>query len=144
MASRNSRSSFWPSGLSDSRRKPGPGSSSEKTPLASLPSARPKSLKPEGQKLEREFREAIQKRTGSYPLGGHQLAGSGLWLLKVVLDRAKSDDLAKFRDAVMSLDLPVGSMINGWGVKFDANGQNSNARVQHYMLQWQNGQLVTV
>jgi len=108
------------------------------------PGFRLESLKPEGQKLEREFREAIQKRTGSYPLGGHQLAGSGLWLLKVVLDRAKSDDLAKFRDAVMSLDLPVGSMINGWGVKFDEHGQNSNARVQHYMLQWQNGQLVTV
>ena len=108
------------------------------------PGFRLEALKPEGQKLEREFREAVQKRTGSYPLGGHQLAGSGLWLLKVVLDRAKSDDLAKFRDAVMSLDLPVGSMINGWGVKFDANGQNSNARVQHYMLQWQNGQLVTV
>ena len=108
------------------------------------PGFRLEALKPEGQKLEREFREAVQKRTGSYPLGGHQLAGSGLWLLKVVLDRAKSDDLAKFRDAVMSLDLPVGSMINGWGVKFDEHGQNSNARVQHYMLQWQNGQLVTV
>ena len=44
----------------------------------------------------------------------------------------------------MSLDLPAGSMINGWGVKFAEDGQNSNARVQHYMLQWQNGQLVTV
>src|SRR3989442_1222100 len=97
------------------------------------PGFRLESLKPEGQKLEREFREAVQKRTGSYPLGGHQLAGSGLWLLKVVLDRAKSDDLAKFRDAVMSLDLPVGSMINGWGGKFDEHGQNSRARVQHYM-----------
>src|SRR5436309_1326180 len=107
------------------------------------PGFRLEALKPEGQKLEREFREAVQKRTGSYPLGGHQLAGSGLWLLKVVLDRAKSDDLAKFRDAVMSLDLPVGSMINGWGVKFDANGQNSNARVQHYMLQWQTSPAVT-
>src|SRR6058998_1086610 len=80
------------------------------------PGFRLEALKPEGQRIEREFREAIQKRTGSYPLGGHQLAGSGLWLLKVVLDRAKSDD----------------------------HGQNSNARVQHYMLQWQNGQLVTV
>jgi branched-chain amino acid transport system substrate-binding protein len=108
------------------------------------PGFRLESLRPEGQKLEREFREAVQKRTGSYPLGGHQLSGGGLWLLKVVLDRAKSDDLDKFRDAVMSLDLPVGSMINGWGVKFGEDGQNANARVQHYMLQWQNGQLVTV
>src|SRR5439155_467735 len=52
-------------------------------------------LRPDGQKLDRELREAVQKRTGSYPLGGHQLARGGLWLLKVVLDRAKSDDLDK-------------------------------------------------
>ncbi len=108
------------------------------------PGFRLEALRPEGQKLEREFREAVQKRTGSYPFGGHQLAGGGLWLLKMVLDRAKSDDLDKFRDAVMSLDLPVGSVINGWGVKFAENGQNANERVQHYMLQWQGGQLVTV
>jgi branched-chain amino acid transport system substrate-binding protein len=101
-------------------------------------------LKPDGQKIEKEFRDAIQKKTGSYPLGAHQLAGGGLWLLKLVLDRAKSDDPDKVRDAVMSLDLPVGSMINGWGVKFSQEGQNANERVQHYMLQWQNGQLVTV
>ena len=102
------------------------------------------SLKPEGQKIEKDFRDAVQKRTGSYPLGAHQLAGGGLWLLKVVLDKSKSDDPEKFRSAVMSLDLPVGTMINGWGVKFSETGQNSNERVQHYMLQWQNGQLVTV
>jgi branched-chain amino acid transport system substrate-binding protein len=102
------------------------------------------SLKPEGQKIEKEFRDAVQKRTGSYPLGSHQLAGGGLWLLKLVLDKAQSDDPEKFRTAVMSLDLPTGTMINGWGVKFSETGQNSNDRVQHYMLQWQNGQLVTV
>jgi branched-chain amino acid transport system substrate-binding protein len=108
------------------------------------PGFRLEALKPDGQKIEKEFRDAIQKRTGSYPLGAHQLAGGGLWLLKVVLDRSKSDDPDKVRDAVMSLDLPVGSMINGWGVKFSPEGQNANERVQHYMLQWQNGQLVTV
>ena len=102
------------------------------------------SLKPEGQKIEKDFRDAVQKRTGSYPLGAHQLAGGGLWLLKLVLDKSQSDDPDKFRSAVMGLDLPVGTMINGWGVKFSETGQNSNERVQHYMLQWQNGQLVTV
>jgi branched-chain amino acid transport system substrate-binding protein len=101
-------------------------------------------LRPDGQKLERQYREAVQKRTGSYPLGGHQLAGGGLWILKLVLDRAQSDELEKVRSAVMSLDLPVGSSINGWGVKFAENGQNANERVQHYMLQWQDGRLVTV
>src|SRR5687767_14075372 len=102
-------------------------------------------LRPEGQRIERAFREAVKAKTGSDVLtGGHQLAGGGLWVLKLALDAAKTDELEKFRSAVLSLDLPVGSAVNGWGVKFDETGQNSNARVQHYMLQWQNGQLVTV
>jgi branched-chain amino acid transport system substrate-binding protein len=108
------------------------------------PGFRLESLRPEGQQIEKAFRDAIQKRTGTYPFGAHQLAGAGLWLLKLVLDRAQTDDPDKFNAAVMSLDMPVGSMINGWGVKFSENGQNANDRVQHYMLQWQNGQLVTV
>ena len=78
------------------------------------------------------------------PAGGHQLAAGGLWLLKLALDAAKTDELDKFRAAVLKMDLPVGSLMNGWGVKFDESGQNSNERVQHYMLQWQNGQLVSV
>jgi branched-chain amino acid transport system substrate-binding protein len=102
-------------------------------------------FRPEGQRIERAFRDAVKARTGSdVPTGGHQLAGGGLWLLKLVLDAAKTDELDKFRAAVLAMDLPVGSAINGWGVKFDENGQNTNARVQHYMLQWQGGQLVTV
>jgi len=95
------------------------------------PGFRLEALRPEGQQIEKAFR-------------AHQLAGSGLWLLKLVLDRSKSDDPEKFNAAVMALDMPVGSMINGWGVKFSEVGQNANDRVQHYMLQWQNGQLVTV
>src|SRR5262249_4751809 len=84
-------------------------------------------------------------KTGSdVPAGGHQLAGGGLWVLKLVLDAAKTDDLDKFRAAVLAMDMPVGSAINGWGIKVDETGQNSNPRVQHYMLQWQNGQLGTV
>ena len=102
-------------------------------------------FRPEGQRIERAFREAVKAKTGSdVPAGGHQLAGGGLWVLKQVLDAAKTDDLEKFRAAVLAMDLPVGSGINGWGIKFDETGQNSNPRVQHYMLQWQGGQLVTV
>ena len=113
-------------------REPGPGLVIDK-------------FRPEGQKIERDFREAVKAKTGSDVLaGGHQLAAGGLWLLKLALDAAKTDDLEKFRAAVLKMDLPVGSLMNGWGVKFDESGQNSNERVQHYMLQWQNGQLVTV
>jgi branched-chain amino acid transport system substrate-binding protein len=102
-------------------------------------------LRPEGQKIEQAFREAPKAKTGSdVPAGGHQLAAGGLWLLKLALDAAKTDELDKLRAAVLKMDLPVGSLMNGWGVKFDESGQNSNERVQHYMLQWQNGQLVSV
>ena len=102
-------------------------------------------FRPEGQRIERAFREAVKAKTGSDDLAaGHQLAGGGLWILKLALDAAKTDDPDKFRAAVLKLDLPVGSALNGWGVKFDESGQNSNERVQHYVLQWQNGQLVTV
>src|SRR6202008_876153 len=43
--------------------------------------------RPEGQQVEKASRDPAQKETGSYPLGAHQLAGSGLWLLKLVLDK---------------------------------------------------------
>ncbi len=102
-------------------------------------------LRPEAQKIERAFREAVKAKTGSeVPAGGHQLAAGGLWLLKLALDAAQTDELDKFRAAVLKMDLPVGSLMNGWGAKFGESGQNSNERVQHYMLQWQNGQLVTI
>ena len=102
-------------------------------------------MRPEGQAIERAFREAVKAKTGTdVPTSGHQLAAGGLWVLKLALDAARTDDLDKFRAAVMKMDLPVGSALNGWGVKFDETGQNSNDRVQHYMLQWQNGALVTV
>jgi branched-chain amino acid transport system substrate-binding protein len=101
-------------------------------------------LRPEGQRIERAYRDAVKAKTGNEIAGGHQLAGGGLWVLKLVLDAAKTDDPDKFRAAAMALDMPTGTGLNGWGVKFDEYGQNSNPRVQHYMLQWQNGQLVTV
>ena len=102
-------------------------------------------FRPEGQLIEKAFRDAVKAKTGSDVLaGGHQLAGGGLWILKLALDAAKTDALDPFRAAVMKMDLPVGSAVNGWGVKFDETGQNSNDRVQHYILQWQNGSLVTV
>jgi len=108
------------------------------------PGLRLEAFRPEARKIEMDFSEAIKKKTGDEPLAGHRLAGSGLWLLKIVLDQSKTDDLDKFRAAVLSLDMPVGSMLNGWGVKFAENGQNANERVQHYMLQWQNGKMNTV
>src|SRR5712692_3769371 len=82
------------------------------------PGFRLEALRPEGQQIERAFREAGQKRTGSYPLGAHQLAGSGLSLPKRVTNPAQSHHPEKSRAAVMSLDRPTGSTINGRGATF--------------------------
>jgi branched-chain amino acid transport system substrate-binding protein len=108
------------------------------------PGFRLETMRPEGQRIEKAFRDAAKAKTGGEPYGGHQLAAGGLWVLKLVLDQAKTDDLEKFRQAVLAMDVPTGSGVNGWGVKFADTGQNSNERVQHYMLQWQGGQLVLV
>jgi len=49
-------------------------------------------MRPEGQQIERAFRQAVKAKTGSdVPTGGHQLAGGGLWLLKLVLDDCTDD-----------------------------------------------------
>jgi len=84
------------------------------------------------------------KALGAEGNGPFVLAEPSSGLRLVVLDHSKSDDLDKFRAAVLAIDMPVGSMLNGWGVKFAENGQNANERVQHYMLQWQDGKMNTV
>src|SRR5436309_11097490 len=67
-------------------------------------------FRPDGRLIEKAFRDAVKAKTGSDVLaGGHQLAGGGLWILKLALDAAKTDDLDKSRAAVTSMDLPVGS-----------------------------------
>jgi branched-chain amino acid transport system substrate-binding protein len=108
------------------------------------PGLRLEAFRPEARKIEQDFSAAIKKKTGDEPLASHRLAGAGLWLLKIVLDQAKTDELEKFRATVLAIDMPVGSTLNGWGVKFAENGQNANERVQHYMLQWQQGRMMTV
>ena len=71
------------------------------------PGFRIEALRP-GTSHRESLPRGCSRRDGRIPLGGHQLAGSGLWILKLVLDRAGSDDPEKFRQAVMALDLPVG------------------------------------
>src|SRR5581483_8721480 len=100
-------------------------------------------MRPEGQALEREFRQRLAQRTDNIG-GGHFLSGAGLWMLKLALDKAGTDDPDKFREAGFSIALPVGSLINGWGFKFDETGQNIAERSQHYVSQWQDGKQVTI
>lgn len=48
-------------------------------------------------------------------------------------------DPAKLLDALRKLDLPIGTLANGWGVAFDRNGQNTRAFAS--LQQWQGGML---
>lgn len=58
----------------------------------------------------------------------------------IVLDALHSDK--KLLGALARTARPPGSLANGWGVKFDANGQNTASFVT--LQQWQRGALVTI
>jgi branched-chain amino acid transport system substrate-binding protein len=76
-------------------------------------------LKPETKKVAEEFYkryEAKMKR----PPAGHATAGfSAIWaLFTEVLPKAKTFEPDELRDIALKLDLPVGSLVNGSGIKF--------------------------
>lgn len=90
-----------------------------------------------------EVAAAYQRKYGAPPRSGHSLvcfAGARVYF--DVVQRAGSLDHDKLRAAAMATDLPPGSTVGGWGVKFDDKGQN--ARALPYLTQWQKGALVTV
>jgi branched-chain amino acid transport system substrate-binding protein len=101
-------------------------------------------LSPDARKWQAEADRRYEQKHGTPPPGAAQLSIAGMYILKLVLDRAGSLDPDKVRAAALGLDIPVGGAVMGWGVKFQENGQNANEVVQHYMNQWQEGKLVTV
>ena len=62
--------------------------------------------------------------------------------LLAALTAAKSTDPEAVRAALKSIDKPAGTFANGFGEKFDANFQNTNALLT--VVQWQSGKTVTV
>ncbi len=72
------------------------------------------------------------------------LGFNGMWtLLKEILPRAGSLEPDKVRAAALALDLPAGSGILGWGVKFDP-ATHDNTRAVPFVEQWQKKQLRVV
>lgn len=67
-----------------------------------------------------------------------------IWMIKDAMEKAKSVDPKKVRDALASIDITSGpaSFVPGGEVKFDSTGQNVKAAVA--IQQWQNGKIVTV
>ena len=89
------------------------------------------------------FVELYKRRYGSDPRSGHSLAnyfGARVYLDAV--QRAGGTDKDRIRTAVMATDIAEGTTPTGWGVRFDERGQNTRARP--FLLQWQDGNQVTV
>jgi len=105
----------------------------------------PRALAKQVAELEAEIAKRYQARYNERYAASAQLGAAGLWMLFEVLKKTGGDlSPEKVRAAALSLDIPVGGTLNGWGVKFQDNGQNAADRVQHYIVQWQDGKQVTV
>jgi len=108
------------------------------------PKVNPAVLNPETRKVADEFYkryEAKMKR----PPAGHASAGfSAIWaLFTEVLPKAKTYDPAELRGIALKLDLPVGSLVNGSGIKFtnfdwaeDPKDAGQNLRASIGVWQW--------
>jgi branched-chain amino acid transport system substrate-binding protein len=75
---------------------------------------------------------------------GHSLAYyMGANVVFDILEKTRGSlDPKAIQKAAMAMDVKMGSTANGWGVKFDENGQN--VRAFALVSQWRDGKLVTV
>ncbi|HVA36846.1 MAG TPA: ABC transporter substrate-binding protein [Candidatus Dormibacteraeota bacterium] len=97
----------------------------------------PKGLPAAGQALYKEFAAKFKAETGREPDGFSYMGFVGAYaLFHDVLPKAKDpDNPDDVRAAAMAANVPEGTYPNGWGLKFDASGQNT--RMFAAILQWQ-------
>jgi len=81
------------------------------------------------------FAETYRRRYGAPTRSGHSLAAYSL--ARPVLDALRAADA---RAALGLVDLPGGTLPNGWGMRFDARQQNQRARP--VLSRWENGMMV--
>lgn len=113
--------------------------------LVSTPTAliNTEALPKDTQAVFKTFIDKFKAKYNKQPSTQVVTAFSGAWILfKDVLPKAESDDSQKVREAALSLDIPEGHTVNGWGVKFGEDGQNT--RSFSVVMQWQNGKMVTI
>lgn len=101
-------------------------------------------LKPDAQKLRKDFAAKwAAGHNGDSPSFLPTIAFDATWvLLHQVVAKAQSDSPEDLAKAAHSIDLPEGSTILGYGVKFNDHGLNERASV--IGDQWQNKNLVVV
>ncbi len=104
----------------------------------------PAALSERGRRLRREYISRLKGLTGRDPSGFNAMAFCAAYsLFRDVLPHASSlNDPDAIRAAAMETDIPLGDFPNGWGLKFDALGQNT--RCPSSIDQWQDGVLRTV
>jgi branched-chain amino acid transport system substrate-binding protein len=108
----------------------------------------PTALTKDGRAITEEFRSRFLHRYGAQPDAPAYMGFSGAWALVAhVLPNASSLTPAAIMAAAHSLDLPDGSLPNGSGVRFEAEGRpmaGQNLRALGVVWQWQNGKPVLV
>lgn len=104
----------------------------------------PSGLDPATRKLLEEFNTRFEKKAKHFPSTHAAMAFLGTWfLLTDVLPRTDgSTDPDRVREAAVRADIPLGKGINGFGLRFDATGQNE--RAFSVVQQWQEGRLQAV
>jgi branched-chain amino acid transport system substrate-binding protein len=80
------------------------------------------------------FTDIYRRRYGAAPRSGHSLAAYSL--ARPVLDALRAPDL---RQGMVAVDLPEGTLPNGWGLRMDARQQNT--RTAPVLTRWESGVL---
>lgn len=104
----------------------------------------PAALNETGRRLQAEYVSRLKGLTGRQPSGFNAMSFCAAYsLLHDVIPKIQGEMTAEsIRHVAMSLDIPLGTYPNGWGLKFDAVGQNERCPVS--IDQWQSGSLNTV
>jgi branched-chain amino acid transport system substrate-binding protein len=101
------------------------------------PDVNPAGLSDKARKDLEEFRRRYEARHKVKPAVQESLGFVvGIALFEDVIAKARSVDPDDLRAAAAAADVPLGSYINGWGMRFDAQGQNT--RAFGAVIQWQN------
>ncbi len=100
-------------------------------------------LNASGQAMLKQYLDQFRKKYGRDPGPNADVGFSGAWmLLHDVLPKAKSLEPEDFKAAAMAVEIPLGTEINGQGLKFDQTGQNTRAAA--IVEQWQGEKLITL
>lgn len=104
----------------------------------------PSGLDATSRKLLDEFNSRFEKKANHFPSTHAAMGFLGTWFLltEILPKTAGSTDPDQVREAALKADIPLGKGINGFGLKFDATGQN--ARAFSVVQQWQEGRLTAV